>query len=78
MIEPIVDTNASLDCANEDDVILSLFPELFGFVCDLKAELDTSIDELFWPDSGYNCPSVATATTILTPCLLDTMTNLIQ
>jgi hypothetical protein len=73
MIEPIVDTNASLDCANEDDVILSLFPELFGFICDLKAELDTSMDELFWPDSGYNCPSVATATTILTPCLLDTM-----
>jgi hypothetical protein len=36
MIDPIVDTYASLDCVNEDDVILSLFPELFGFVCDLN------------------------------------------
>jgi hypothetical protein len=73
MTEPIVDTHASLDCANEDDVILSLFPELFEFVCDLKAELDASMDEeLFQPNSGYNCPSVATAPTILMICLLDT------
>jgi hypothetical protein len=71
MTEPIVDTNASLDCANEDDVMLSLFPELFGFVCDLEAELDASMDELFSPNSGYNCPLVATAPTILMPCLLD-------
>jgi hypothetical protein len=35
MTEPIVDTNASHDCANEDNVILSFFPELFEFVCDL-------------------------------------------
>jgi|JI9StandDraft_2_1071091.scaffolds.fasta_scaffold1332732_1 hypothetical protein len=59
MIDPIVDTYASLDCVNEDDVILSLFPELFGFVCDLKVELDTSMGELFCPNSGYNCPLVA-------------------
>jgi hypothetical protein len=71
MTEPIVDTNASLDCANEDYVILSLFPELFEFVCDLKLELDTSMDELFWPNSDFNCPLVETAPTILMPCLLD-------
>jgi hypothetical protein len=72
MIDPIVGTNASLDCVNGDDVILSLFPELFGFICDLKAELDASMDDLFQPNSGYNCPSVATTTTILIPCLLGT------
>jgi hypothetical protein len=72
MTEPIVDTNSSLDCVNEDDVILSLFPDVFEFVCDLKLELDATMDELFWPNSGYNCPSVATAPTILTPCPLDT------
>ena len=67
-----MDTNDSLECTNEDGVILSLFPELFGFICDLKAELDTSMDELFQPNSGYNCPLVATAPIILMPCLLDT------
>jgi hypothetical protein len=67
-----VDTNASLDCANEDDVILSLFPELFDFVCDLELELDTSMDELFQPNSSYNCPLLATAPIILMPYLLDT------
>jgi hypothetical protein len=30
------------------------------------------MDELFWPNSGYNCPLIATATTILMPCLLNT------
>jgi hypothetical protein len=65
-------TDDSLDCVNEDDVISSLFSELFGFICDLKAELDDSMDELFQPNSGYNCPLIATATTILMPCLLDT------
>ena len=28
------------------------------------------MDELFWPNSGYNCPLVATITTILVPCFL--------
>jgi hypothetical protein len=32
------------------EVILSLFPELFGFICDLKVELDASMDELFCPN----------------------------
>jgi hypothetical protein len=36
------------DCTNGDDeVILSLFPELFEFVSDLESELETSIDEVF-------------------------------
>jgi hypothetical protein len=30
------------------------------------------MEELFQPNSGYNFPSVATAPTILMPCLLDT------
>jgi hypothetical protein len=34
--EPTVDTNDSLDCTNEDDIILFLFPELFAFVSDLE------------------------------------------
>jgi hypothetical protein len=67
-----VDTNDSLDCTNEDEVILSLFPEIFGFVCDLKVELDARMDELLWPNSGYNCLLVATATTTMMPCLLNT------
>jgi hypothetical protein len=71
MTEPIVDTNASHDCVNEDNVILSLFAELFEFVCDLQLELDASMDELFRPNSGYNCPLAATAPTILMACLLD-------
>jgi hypothetical protein len=33
--EPTVDTNDSLDCTNEDDIILFLFPELCAFVSDL-------------------------------------------
>jgi hypothetical protein len=57
--EPTVDTYDSLlDCTNDDEVILSLFPELLEFVCDLESELDASMDELFWPNSGYNCPLV--------------------
>jgi hypothetical protein len=42
-----VDTNDSLDCTNEDKVILFIFPELFAFVSDLESELDTSMDEVF-------------------------------
>jgi hypothetical protein len=30
------------------------------------------MDELFWPNTGYNCPLVTTAPTILIQCLLDT------
>jgi hypothetical protein len=30
------------------------------------------MDELVWPNSGYNCPLAATTPTILMPCLLDT------
>jgi hypothetical protein len=30
--EPTMDTNDSLDCTNDDEVILSLFPELFEFM----------------------------------------------
>jgi hypothetical protein len=33
---PIVGTNNSLDCTNDDEVILSLFQELFGFFSDLE------------------------------------------
>jgi hypothetical protein len=35
--EPTVDTNDSLDCTNEDEVILILYPELFAFVSDLAS-----------------------------------------
>jgi hypothetical protein len=69
--EPTVDTNDSLDCTNDDEVTLSLFPELFQFVSDLESELEASMDEVFWFDSGY-CPLVATTPTILMPSLLDT------
>jgi hypothetical protein len=65
-----VDTNDSLDCTNDDEVILSLFPELIEFVSDLESELETSMDKGFRFDSGY-LPSVATAPTILMPSLLD-------
>jgi hypothetical protein len=51
-----VDTNDSLDCTNQDDIILVLFPELFAFVSDLKSELDTSMDEVFRLDSDCSCP----------------------
>jgi hypothetical protein len=33
--EPTVETNDSLECTNDDEVILPLFPQLFGFVSDL-------------------------------------------
>ncbi len=42
--EPTVDTNGSLDCTNDDEVI---FSELFACVSDLESELDTSMDEVF-------------------------------
>jgi hypothetical protein len=42
-----VDTNDSLDCTNEDKVILFIFPELFAFVSDLESEFDPSMDEVF-------------------------------
>jgi hypothetical protein len=66
-----MDTNDSLDCTNEDDIILFLFPELFAFVSDLESELDTSKDEVFRLNSDY-CPLVATAPTIPMPSILDT------
>jgi hypothetical protein len=44
---PTADTNDSLDCTNDDEVILSLFPELFDFASDLKSELEASMDEVF-------------------------------
>jgi hypothetical protein len=53
-----MDTNDSLDCTNEDDIILFLFPELFAFVSDLESELDTSLDEVFRSDLECSCPSV--------------------
>jgi hypothetical protein len=53
-----MDTNDSLDCTNEDDIILFLFPELFAFVSDLESELDTSLDEVFRFDLECSCPSV--------------------
>jgi hypothetical protein len=60
------------DCTNGDDeVILSLFPELFEFVSDLESELETSIYEVFRLNSDY-CSLVATAPTIPMPSLLDT------
>jgi hypothetical protein len=66
-----MDTNDSLCCTNDDEVILSSFPESLEFVSDLELELEASMDEVFRFDSGY-CPSVAIAPTILTPSLLDT------
>jgi hypothetical protein len=66
-----VDTNDSFDCTNDDEVILSLFPELIEFVSDLESELEASMDEAFRLNSDY-CPSVATAPTIPMPSLLDT------
>jgi hypothetical protein len=56
--EPTVDTDDSLDCTNDNEVILSLFPELFGFVSDLESELDASMEEVFRLDSDCSCPSV--------------------
>jgi hypothetical protein len=56
--EPTVDNNDSLDCTNEDEVILFLFPELFAFVSDLESELDTSMDEKFRLDLDCSCPLV--------------------
>jgi hypothetical protein len=57
--EPTADTYDSLDCTNEDDVILFLFPELFAFVSDLESELDTSMDEVFRQDLDCSCLLVA-------------------
>jgi hypothetical protein len=68
---PTVDTNDSLDCTNDDEVILSLFPELFEFFSDLESELEASMDKVFRLNSDY-CPLVASAPTIPTPSLLDT------
>jgi hypothetical protein len=69
--EPTVDINDSLDCTNEDDVILFSFSELFAFVSDLESELDTSMEEVVRLNLDY-CPSVANAPTIPMPSLLDT------
>jgi hypothetical protein len=66
-----VDTNDSVDCTNDDEVILSLFPELLEFVSALESELEASMDEVFRLNSDC-CPLVATAPTIPTPSLLDT------
>jgi hypothetical protein len=66
-----VDTNDSLDCTNANEVILSIFPELFEFVSDLVSELETSMDKVSRLNSDY-CTLVATAPTILMPSLLDT------
>jgi hypothetical protein len=71
--EPTVDTNDSLDCTNDDEVILSLYLESFDFVCsDLESELEANMDEVFRFHSDYYCHLVATASTILMPSLLDT------
>ncbi len=43
---------------NDDEIVLSIFPELFAFVSDLESDLDTSMDELFRLDSGCCCPPV--------------------
>jgi hypothetical protein len=56
--EPTVDTNDSLDCTNEDEVISFLFPELFAFVSDLESELDTRMNEVFRLNSDCSCPLV--------------------
>jgi hypothetical protein len=56
--EPTVDTNDSLDCTKEDEVILFLFPELFACVSDLESELNTSMDEVFRLDLDCSCPLV--------------------
>ncbi len=53
-----MDTNDSLDCTNEDEVILVLFPELCAFVSDLESELDTSMGEVFRLNLDCSCPSV--------------------
>jgi hypothetical protein len=66
-----VDTNDSLDCTNENEIILFLFPELYAFVSYLESELDTSMDEVFRLNSDY-CPLVAMEPTIPMPSLLDT------
>jgi hypothetical protein len=42
-----VGTIDSLDYTNDDEVIFSLFPELFEFISDLESELDASMDEVF-------------------------------
>jgi hypothetical protein len=65
-----VNPNDSLDSTN-DEVILSLFPDLFECVSDLESELETSMNEVFRFDSGYFA-LVATTPTILIPSLLDT------
>jgi hypothetical protein len=48
-----VDTNDSLDCTNDDEVILSLFPELLEFVSALESELEASMDEVFRLNSDF-------------------------
>jgi hypothetical protein len=58
--KPTVDTNDSLDCTNQDDIILALFPELFACVSDLKSELDTSMDEVFRLDFDRNYTAMCT------------------
>jgi hypothetical protein len=68
---PTVDTNDSLDCTNANEVILSIFPELFEFVSDLVSESETSMAKVSRLNSDY-CTLVATAPTILMPSLLDT------
>jgi hypothetical protein len=70
--EPTMDTNDSpLDCTNDVEVILSLFPELLKFVSDLESELEASMYKVFRLNSDY-CSLVATAPTIPMPSLLDT------
>jgi hypothetical protein len=53
MTELTVDASDSLDCTNDDKVILSSFPELFEFVSDLESELDASMDEVLRLDLDY-------------------------
>jgi hypothetical protein len=48
----------SLECTNDDEVILSLFPELFGFVSDLESEMDASMEEVFRLDLDCSRPLV--------------------
>jgi tetrahydromethanopterin S-methyltransferase subunit B len=67
-----VDSNDSLDCTNDNEVILSLFSELFEFVSDLESELEASMDGL----DPY-CPLVATAPTFQCQDYLIPRTNLI-
>jgi hypothetical protein len=61
-----VDTIDSLDYTDDDEVILSLFPELFEFVSDLESELEATMDKVLRLNSDY-CPLVATAPTIPMP-----------